>query len=59
MVNIKLVNKENDLVFLSQLDFKSNITDECLRGNTDNANKLCKVGDYLANFVLMEPKEIR
>jgi hypothetical protein len=58
MVNIKLVNKENDLILLSQVDVKSNKTEECWRGNTANANKLGKVGEYLANLVLMEPKEI-
>lgn len=57
-MNIGLENKENDLVFLSQLDFKSNKTDECWRGTTANAEKLWKVGYYLANLVLMEPKEI-
>lgn len=57
-MNIELENKENDLVFLSQLDFKSNEADECCRFTTDNSEKRWKLGYYLANLVLMKPKEI-
>lgn len=58
-MNIKLENKENDLVFFSQLNFKSNKADECWRCTTANAEKLWNVGYYSANFVLMDPKVLR
>jgi hypothetical protein len=58
-VNIKLENKENDLVFLSQFDSKSNSADECWRCTTANAEKLWKVDYYLANLMLLDTKETR
>ena len=57
-MNNKLEYKENDLVFLSQFCFKSSKAKECWRGSTANAEKLCKAGDYPANHVIMELKEI-
>jgi hypothetical protein len=58
-VNIELENKEDDLVFLSQLNFKFNKADECWKCITTNAEKLWNVGYYSANFVLMDPKVLR
>ncbi len=58
-MDIKLENKENDLVFFSQLNFKSNEADECWKCITTNAEKLWNVGYYSANFVLMDPKVLR
>jgi hypothetical protein len=58
-VNIELENKVNGLVFLSQLDFKSNNADECCRCGLAN-EKLWKAGCYsLANFVLMDSRRVR
>jgi len=59
-VNIELENKENGLVFISQLDFKSNNADKCWRCSIDKAEKLWKADSYsLANLVLMDSRRVR
>jgi hypothetical protein len=59
-VNIELENKDNGLVFLSQLGFKSNNADNCWRCSIDKAEKLWKAGSYsLADLVLMDSRRVR